>query len=138
MQNKEFKVEEIPKWGCYLRGKWLDHFANHLTNEERKKIYLDSFLWHLCSYEKTVCLEKEAAVKAFERQNKRKCTVFYQFTNKAYLIQNAKNLKVKDLPYGKDGDYHYSDLYVMDWEHNWTFMITHENDSLGPYFIQRL
>ena len=97
---------------------------------------MDSFLWHLCSYEKVICLEKEAAIKAFERQKKNQCTIFYQFTNEAFLVQNANNLKVKDLPYD-DWDMDHSDIYVMDWENNWTFMITHENGWIGPYFIQR-
>jgi len=136
MRNKEFKVLEIPKWGRYLRGKWLENFAGHLTNEEQKKIYMDSFLWHLCSYKKVICLEKEAAIKAFEGQKKNQCTIFYQFTNEAFLVQNANNLKVKDLPY-VDWDMDLSDIYVMDWENNWTFIITHENGWIGPYFIQR-
>ncbi|MGX9291307.1 DUF4275 family protein [Bacillus sp. A015] len=38
-------------------------------------------------------------------------------------------------PY-KDGDMDYSDMYVMDWEENWTFVMTHETDC-GPYFIQK-
>ena len=97
---------------------------------------MDSFLWHLCSYEKVICLEKEEAIKAFDRQKKNQCTIFYQFTNEAFLVQNAKNLKLKDLPYD-DWDMDYRDIYVMDWENNWTFIITHENGWIGPYFIQR-
>lgn len=27
-------------------------------------------------------------------------------------------------------------MYVMDWEENWTFVMTHETDC-GPYFIQK-
>ncbi|MGG0664611.1 DUF4275 family protein [Viridibacillus arvi] len=134
MQNKELKMLAIPKWGRYLREKWLENFAGHLTKEEQKEIYMDSFLWHLCSYEKVIRLEKEEAIKAFERQEKNRCTIFYQFTNEAFLVQNAKNLNVKDLPYD---DWDHSDIYVMDWENNWTFIITHENGWIGPYFIQK-
>ena len=137
MQNKELKVLEIPKWGRYLRGMWIENFAGHLTLEEQKEIYLDSFLWHLCSYEKVDCLEKEEAVKAFERLKKNQCTIFYQFTNEAFLVQNAKNLKVNDLPYDRL-DFESIDIYVMDWENNWAFIITHETGiGLGPYFIRK-
>jgi len=32
----------------------------------------------------------------------------------------------------------YSDIYVMDWDKKWTFMLTHETElGLGPYFIQK-
>lgn len=137
MYDKDLKVLEIPKWGSYLRKKWLKNFASHLTNGEQKEIYMDSFLWHLCSYKKIACLEKEEAVKAFERQKKSKCTIFYQFTNDAFLVQNAKDLKVNNLPYDEEEDLDISDMYVMDWDGSWTFMITHENGWLGPYFIQK-
>lgn len=137
MQNKDLKVLEIPKWGRYLRGKWLENFASHLTNDEQKEIYMDSYLWHLCSYQKMVCLEKEAAIKAFEKHKKKKCTIFYQYINDGFLVQNAKNLKVNDLPYDNNADFDYRDVYVMDWDRNWTFIITHENDDLGPYFIEK-
>ena len=75
---------------------------------------MDSFLWHLCSYKKVDCLEKEKAIKAFERLKKNQYTIFYQFTNEAFLVQNAKNVKVNDLPYNRL-DFESSDMYVMDW-----------------------
>ena len=137
MLNKELRVIEIPKWGRYLRGKWLENFADHLTNEEQVEIYIDSFLWHLCSYEKVVCFEKEEAIKAFNKQEKNKCTIFYQFINEAYLVQNAGNLKLEDLPYDGAWSLDYADMYVMDWEGDWTFIRTHEDDTLGPYFVKR-
>ncbi|MDQ6600705.1 DUF4275 family protein [Bacillus salipaludis] len=137
MKNKELKIVEIPKWGHYLRQKWRESFASHLSKEEQKSIGLDHFLWNLCSGEKVKCLEKEKAIKAFENQTKNKCTIFYQFTDEAYLVQNAKTLTVKDLPY-KENYLDYSDIYIMDWDNKWTFIITHETDlGLGPYFIQK-
>ncbi|MBD7908042.1 DUF4275 family protein [Sporosarcina gallistercoris] len=134
MRSQELEIMEIPRWGTYLRGIWLETFSEHLTIKERKEIYLDSFLWHLCSYKKAACLEKEEAIRAFEKQRKEKCTIFYQFINDAYLVQNAATLSMKDLPY-EELSWDYSDIYVMDWENKWTFIITHEHDSLGPYYI---
>lgn len=88
-----------------------------ITNQEQKSIWLDAFLWHLCSWEKVTYMEKEKAVEAFYNQIKEKCTVFYQFTDEAYLFENAESLTMGDLPY-YDNHMYYSDLYVMDWE--WT------------------
>jgi Domain of unknown function (DUF4275) len=137
MKNKELKIVEIPKWGHYLRQKWRESFASHLSKEEQKTIDMDSFLWHLCRWGKVICLEKEKAIKAFENQIKNKCTIFYQFTDEAYLVQNAKTLTVKDLTY-KENHMDFSDIYIMDWDNKWTFMITHETElELGPYFIQK-
>jgi hypothetical protein len=135
MKNKELKIVEIPKWGQYLRQQWGESFASHLSKEEQKSIYMDSLLWHLCSWEKVNCLEKDKAIKAFENQLKNKCTIFYQNTDEAYLVENAKNLTIKDIPH-HDGHMYYSDIYIMDWEKKWTFIMTHETD-FGPYFIRK-
>lgn len=129
------KIIEIPKWGGYLRETWLKHFASQLSKEEQKDIYLDNFLWHLCSWEKTKYLEKEEATEAFNNLKKEKCTLFYQLVDEAYLIENAHNLTATNL-YDIAPDDEGTDLYVLDWEGKWTFMITHEED-LRPYFIQK-
>ena len=134
MRYKELKVVDIPKWGTFLREQWRINFASHLSNEEQKSIGMDGFLWHLCSWEKVNCLEKDAAIAAFKKQSKIKCTVFYQFIDEAYLVQNAQTLNVEELPYDKSHMF-YGDIYIMDWELNWTFIMTHSDDS-GPYFIK--
>ncbi|TYS69943.1 DUF4275 family protein [Sutcliffiella horikoshii] len=134
LRNKEFRTVEIPKWGNYLRCQWRDCFASHLSSEEQKMIGMDDFLWHLCSWEKVKCFEKEEAIIAFNKQSKYKCTIFYQFIDEAYLINKANTLKVTDLPYEQCHLY-YSDIYIMDWNSKWTFIMTHES-KCGPYFIQ--
>lgn len=134
MRNKQSKKIDIPKWGKYLRGRWRERFASHLSLEEQKEIGMDGFLWHLCSWEKVECLEKDEAINAFLHQTKHKCTIFYQFVDEAYLFENASALSMNDVPYKKD-DMDYSDMYVMDWDEHWTFVMTHET-ACGPYFIQ--
>ncbi|MEK4031478.1 DUF4275 family protein [Pseudobacillus sp. FSL P4-0506] len=133
MRHKVLKAVEIPKWGNYLREQWKKHFASHLTTEEQKLIGMDGFLWYLCASEEVECLEKEEAIAAFKEQSKHKCTIFYQFIDEAYLLNTAQLLTVEELPYIRDHMY-YGDLYVMDWEGQWTFIMTHESEC-GPYFL---
>lgn len=96
---------------------------------------MNDFLWHLCSWEKVKCLKQDDAVSAFLQQDKHKCTIFYQFIDDAYLYEHADTLTIKDLPYIED-DMYYNDMYVMDWNNEWTIIMTHETNC-GPYFIQR-
>ncbi len=133
--NKEMRILEIPKWGRYLRERWRELFAGHLTYEEIKEIGMDYILWHLCSWERVECLEKEAAIEAFHKQAKHKLTVFYQFVDEAYLFEHARSLKVTDLPY-VEAHMNYSDMYVLDWDNGWSFILTHESE-IGPFFIKR-
>jgi len=48
-----------------------------------------------------------------------KCTIFYENTDEAYLIEKAENATVAALPYDQRHMY-YGDFYVMDWEGQWT------------------
>lgn len=133
--RKELRILEIPKWGGYLRKSWENKFATHLSTKEKEKIYLDHFLWHLCSWEAVNCAIEKEAIELFNQQKKDKCTIFYQYIDEAYLVENAKNLGIQDLPYDQLHMF-YGDIYVMDWERKWTFMMTHEEEC-GPYFISR-
>ncbi|WP_404430798.1 DUF4275 family protein [Sutcliffiella horikoshii] len=120
-------------WGGYFRKSWENTFANHLSTEEKNAIYLDSFLWHLCSWEAVKCSTKEEAVRLLHAQKKDRCFIFYQHLDIVYTVENAKSLNVLDLRYDSSHML-YSDIYVMDWEKKWTFMMTHEEEC-GPYFI---
>ncbi|WMM26176.1 DUF4275 family protein [Tissierella sp. MB52-C2] len=133
LENKKIKVAEIPKWGTFLRKLWEDNFANHLTLEEKKDIYLWNnndfcgYLWHLFSYEKKECLQGQEAEKAFNDEHKGSCYVFWQHTDYVLILENADVLNSNDL----EGEY---DIYVVDKEFNWTYVKTHETGLCGSYY----
>lgn len=45
------------------------------------------------------------------------------------MIENAADLLLADLPNNDE------DLYVMDWDGKWTFIMTHEREY-GPYYFK--
>jgi len=103
LRIKKVMVKEIPAWGVYLRKRWEDEFANHLSLEEKKSIYLYDtayacgYLWHLFSYEKKDSLKEEQAEKAFNHAFKKDCYVFYQHSDFAFILENAQMLTADDL-----------------------------------------
>ncbi|MFT8320268.1 MAG: DUF4275 family protein [Bacillus sp. (in: firmicutes)] len=130
--KKKGKVTEIPKWGTYLRKQWEDHFFDHLSENEKKAIYLHNeggFLWHVFSYEKKLCLKERQADIAFNREPKKSCFVFYQRGADAIIIENAEALTADDFINEKD-------IYIVDKEFKWTYVRTHES-LCGPYFSRR-
>ncbi|MFZ0443209.1 MAG: DUF4275 family protein [Bacillus sp. (in: firmicutes)] len=130
LRSKKIKVTEIFKWGTYLRKKWEDHFANHLSDNAKKSIYLDDFLWHVFSYEKRACLQEEQADIDFNRELKKFCYLFYQQSDEAFILENATSLNANDL-------LNEEDVYLVDKEFNWTYVKTHETGLCGPYFCQK-
>jgi hypothetical protein len=136
LRNKKVRVREIPRWGTYLRTQWENHFANHLSEDEKKSIYLFDYngacgyLWHVFSYEKKGCLKEEQADKAFNKERKSACYVFYQHSDDALIVENASSFTAYDLI----NEY---DIYVVDKEFNWTYVKTHETGWCGPYFSRK-
>lgn len=133
LRNRNIKVIEIPQWGAFLRKQWEDNFANHISSNEKKDIFLNDtcgFLWHLFSYEKRTCLQGEEANKAFINMPKNSCYVFNQTTDDALILEAPFSISVDDLM-------EESDIYIVDKEFNWTYVKTHETGYLGPYFSLR-
>ncbi|WP_342433514.1 DUF4275 family protein [Neobacillus sp. FSL H8-0543] len=133
LESKKVKVIEIPKWGPYLRKQWENHFAHHLSDKEKKRIYLHhedglcGYLWHLFSYEKKDSLREDLAESAFDREPKDACYIFYQHSDYAVMINNASKLAASDLENEED-------IYVVDKSFSWTYVKTHETGLCGPYF----
>jgi hypothetical protein len=114
-----------------LKNSWLDHFAGGIKTGD---IYIDEFMWNIFSSKRLPCLEADEATARFVSQNKTGCYILYQFYDDAYYLENAAALIPQDLIEGID--FPGKDLYVVDKEFNWTYIITHESDC-GPYFYDK-
>lgn len=136
LRRKKVKVIEIAKWGTYLRKRWEDEFVQHLSEEEKEAIYLHNdgglcgYLWHVFSYEKRDCLQEDKADLALNREPKGSCFVFYQHSDEAFILENAKVVIASDFLEEED-------VYVVDKEFNWTYVRTHETGLCGPYFSRK-
>lgn len=109
--NKKMKVSEIPSWGVYLL---------------HDRDYTCGYLWHVFSWGKRKCFSGDKAVEVFNNRKKKHCYVFFQRSNEALLLDDANDLNLRDLA-------EESDIYVVDKDFKWTFVVTHE-ESCGPYF----
>lgn len=136
LKSKKVKVIEIPGWGTYLRKQWENHFADHLSYKDKKKIFLydeDGFcgyLWHLFSYKRRASLQEEQADTAFNKEWKETCYVFYQHSEEAYILEKSKAITA-DLFENEE------DVYIVDKDFNWTYVRTHETGLCGPYFCRK-
>lgn len=137
LEAKKIKHMPIAKWGPYLKKEWENQFASHLTEQEKGEIYMHSkreltgFLWHLFSWEKAPYVQKAQARESFNRQAKKSCYIFFEFSDDIVLIEDASKLKIEQL----EETYHFDfqDFYIVDKEFTWTYVQTHE-DECGPYF----
>ena len=139
LKSRKVLVSKTNDYGYHLRKKWEEAFASHLSPLEKKQINLHSysgasgFLWHVFSYEKRKCEKEEQADLAFEKQYKGTCLIFFQHSDDVLLVEEAYDLKAKDLLLS-DGEY--ADLYVVDQEFSWTYVVTHERGWIGPFFCK--
>ncbi|MFC0472486.1 DUF4275 family protein [Halalkalibacter kiskunsagensis] len=136
LKTKKIKITEMPKWGSYLRKQWEENFANHLSDKDKKSIYLFDnggycgYLWHLFSYKKKDCLVGEKAEDVFNNQPKNNCYVFYQHSDYVLFLDNSSLFNTDDL-------INETDIYIVDKGFNWTYVQTHETGLCGPYFSRK-
>ncbi|MCQ0952446.1 DUF4275 family protein [Bacillus cereus] len=142
LRKKNMKVREFQKWGVYFRKRWEDHFANHVSDEEKEDIFLYGdkyacgYLWHIFSYERKKCVEGEEAENAFHNEVKKDCHIFYQHCDDVLLIKDASLLSMDDILRETD-DMYKGDVYIVDKDFTWTFVKTHEHRWCGPYFAKK-
>ncbi|TRY42587.1 DUF4275 family protein [Geobacillus sp. LEMMJ02] len=139
LARRNIKISKQSGFGEQLRQQWEKVFAGHLTVEEKQHIHLhnrngvNGYLWHVFSYKMRDCLTEEEAETAFDQEEKTCCYLFFQYGDDAFKVEDASVLKAADLA----AENAKIDLYVVDSEFNWTFVMTHESGWLGPYFSRR-
>ncbi|WP_270566863.1 DUF4275 family protein [Clostridium beijerinckii] len=109
-----------------LREQWINTFANNI---DVSKIYIEQHLWHVFSYKRLKCFEKEEANKRFNEIRKKSIYIFFDNSDICYLLENTDNFTLEDVKFYKSND-----IYITDENFTWTYVITHEDRWLGPYF----
>lgn len=128
LRLKNVSVEVINNTGTYFHEQWQEKFVGNLNKYEKNKIYLDQYLWHIFSYQKVECLERDEAMEAFNNIKKNECFAFYQHDDILLKLNNLKNIKAED--FSSEGD-----IYIVDKSMSWTYAHTHE-EHCGPYFYK--
>ena len=114
------------------KTKWTKLFAASVPKEKRKEVHFEQYRWHLFSFELLNAMTDDEARAAFNREPKDSVYLFWQHTDKAYLVENAHLFKAEDF----DHDFiPFSDFYLFSPEGNWTYIHTHES-MCGPYFYK--
>lgn len=112
--------------GKILREQWINTFADNI---DISKIYIELHLWHIFSYKRLKCLEKEEADKRFDEIRKNSIYIFFDGSERCYLIENGEMFNLEDVK-----TYENKDIYITNKDFTWTYVKTHEDGWMGPYF----
>ena len=112
--------------GKRLREQWINTFADNI---DISKIYIEQHLWHIFSYKRLKCLEKEEANKIFNEIRKKSIYIFFDYSDRCYLIENAESFNLDEVK-----TYENNDIYITNKDFTWTYVRTHEDGWMGPYF----
>ena len=125
-------IRFIPINDRTTKAKWTNLFAASVPKEKRKEVHFEQYRWHLFSFELLNALTDDEARAAFDAEPKDSVYLFWQHTEKAYLVENAHLFKAEDF----DHDFiPFSDFYLFSPEGKWTYIHTHES-MCGPYFYK--
>ncbi|MBT2696634.1 DUF4275 family protein [Bacillus sp. ISL-40] len=133
LKDSKIGVFDLNNKGQELQKQWGEVFARELSKNQKRQIHYGQFMWHVFSYELLPCKKGQRARDAFDLVSKDECYIFYQNNQNALLIEKAASLKSNHIINEIDGYIH--DVYVVDKDFSWTYILTHE-ENCGPYFYR--
>lgn len=142
LKSKNVKYSIIDIEQKEIEKKWEQEFLSSMTKEEKTECYIydneygAGFLWHGFSYEMVDCKEGNEASKLFNSIDKTEIILFFKDYYKIVLIKNCEAIDavfIEDLWYELRKK-HLIDIFVVDVEFKWTYVITHEYKSIPPFF----
>ena len=117
--------------------RWFNEFVPVEIQKECRKICFsdgeyNNYLWHIFSYEKVECLEKDDAIDRYEGIKKDRCVIFLDLEGICFEV---KDIDLMDIDFINT----VPDIYITDYDFRWCYIYTHESDccGLGPYFYQK-
>lgn len=128
-ENEEINFKEV-------KNKYIQTFFNDLTEEDKKKIYFNDYIWHAFTYGKIPCTEGYDAVKEFEKRNQNDVYVISMYSG---IVEERTNLTYEKLLRMRYMNSTYNDCYVVDKNFRWTFIFTHEtlpNEDIAKQIMQ--
>lgn len=127
MSSDNCKINNLN--GKRLRAQWINTFADNI---DISRIYIEQHLWHIFSYKRLKCLEKEEANKRFNEIRKNSIYIFFDSSERCYLIENAEFFNLEEVK-----TYENKDIYITNKDFTWTYVKTHEDGWMGPYFYSK-
>ncbi|MFD0696345.1 DUF4275 family protein [Paenibacillus sp. GCM10027628] len=110
---------------------WDRSFAKNISDETKSEIHYNQYKWHIFSFNKQECFEKEVARNAFNAMTKSELYVMYQnLPDIVFEYNNANDIVASDFDYELD-------IYLFDKNFTWTYVYTHES-MCGPYFYKNV
>ncbi|GEM_PF-1529068 len=119
---------------------WFSTFAPQLTPDERYEIQEHEFLWHVfsCYMVPGKILEGQDAMAAYDKADKEGAISIWLpiKTLEKELKVNPTTAALPDSLKKSENATMKQELYIVAKDWSWTFVSTHENGWLGPYFYR--
>lgn len=134
LEENSIYFDSLPHIAADYRELWENAFANFLTDDEKKKIFLNDceydcgYLWHLFSYELVPHFVEFAANNLFNNYNKKACYIFHQRDDEVIIVPNGNKLNSTLFAQSED-------LYVVDENFTWTYVVPYD-EELGYYYYR--
>lgn len=128
IKARGISFDPCPYDAIQLKTMWENSFAKSLSNETKKNIFMNQYLWHSFSYGILNAKQKGKARQSFNQIKKESVYVFNQNKDETFLISDAQDLKAADFDFEED-------VYIVDVDFRWTYVKTHEI-CCGPYYYR--
>ncbi len=106
-----------------VENHWKSKFIGNKTAP-----HLEYYLWHIFSFNKDYGIEGELAFEEYKKQYPTEIIIFNERQEYGIRIPNQGKIPVITMKDFTD------DIYISQKNMKWTYVISHEIPSFGPYF----
>lgn len=131
---KETYISKVRQFSDFEK-EWLRVFAGCVSQEDIDHYVVDygNYIWHVFSWElldENSYLVGDAARAAFDAENKSDAIWYEPF-------EDAQNTDLRPEQFSAAMLDEWTECYVMSKDRSWSYIVTHEGDLCGPYFIRK-
>lgn len=107
-----------------IKNKYIHTFFSNLTQEEKREIHFEQYMWHAFSYGRIEAKKGSEAIEALRNHKNNDVYIIFQ---KEENVLEEKNITYEQIYNNvlKNNKW-YPDCYIIDKKFKWTFVLTHE------------
>jgi len=133
--NIEYSVMSHKEVSAYMKQWFLEYLPPTSDKKEMESVCLFSkehstLLWHMFTWGKVESEEGEHANECFDEKEKGECVILLENHKFGFILKNGDGLTSKILD-------PYKDIYVTAKDFSWSYVHTHEDGWIGPFFYHR-
>jgi|GEM_PF-1207802 len=130
--NIEYTVMSRREVSSYMKQWFMEYLPPYADEKEMERLCLSGgeycpLLWHMFTYGGIGDEEGDRAKECFDEQEKGECVILLENLQLGFIVKDGSRLTSEAMDL-------YEETYVTAKDYSWSYVHTHEDGWIGPFF----